>query len=290
MYIQEGTKRRENRIYILGGPNIKSNFKRQLFDPSHLYKTQGEWRSRSCVGNALLREVNPTNLTLSKDELSGRIQDNLRRYYKYMGYIEFANMVRGMKSRPKAIRDEFENSMIIVDEVHNIKGEDADEEFTASKSIDLITKETTVKLLFLSATPMFNEPSEIVWVINMLNQNDKKPLMVERDFFKDGELMEASKGRFIHHIRGYVSFVKGENPYTFPYRIYPDLFDSRQLTMPITAIDGSSIGSLRTRVYPVQLSPYQTEQYLEKIAHMNNFQDEYLISDDFPESDVFRNR
>jgi hypothetical protein len=273
MFIQEGTKRREKRIYILGGPNLKSNFKKQLFDSSKVHKKNGEWGCRSCLGNALLREVNPANLTLSKEELIKRIQDNLHRHYKYMGYIEFANMVQGMKTRPYEIRNEFENSMIIIDEVHNIKGDtdndlESETDFTASKAIDLITKVTTVKLLFLSATPMFNEPSEIVWIINMLNQNDKKPLMVERDFFRDGMLLAEATDRFVHHIRGYVSYVKGENPYTFPYRIYPNFFDTRQIVMPITGIDGTAIGSLRTRVYPVELSPYQKEQYLNKIAHM----------------------
>ena len=264
LFVRDGSKRREKRIYILGGPNIKSNFKKQLFDPSHLHQSHGEWSCDSCVGNALLREVNPTNLSVSKEELVQRIQDVLRRYYKYMGYIEFANMVREMRTRPNAIRQEFENAMIVVDEVHNIKGEDSDD-FTASTSIDVITKETTVKLLFLSATPIFNDPGEIVWITNMLNQNDKKPLIVERDFFKDGALLDTHRDAFIHHIRGYVSFVKGENPYTFPYRIYPDLFDHRKLALPVKGIDGGDITPLRTRIYPVQLSDYQTKQYLSKL-------------------------
>jgi hypothetical protein len=230
LFTQYGSKRREKRIYVLGGPNIKSNFKKQLFDPSQL-EYKGEWMfKKSCLGNALLREVNPTNLHLKKEDLIQLIQDTLRRYYKYMGYIEFANMVELKKSQ---IKQEFEHSMIIVDEVHNIKGNDVEGKFTASNAIDLITKKTTVKLLFLSATPMFNEPSEIVWITNMLNQNDKRqrPLIVEKDFFdKEGNFMEPQTDDFLHHIRGYVSFVKGENPYTFPYRVYPDMFDDRTLS------------------------------------------------------------
>ena len=265
-----GSKRREKRIYMLGGPNIKSNFKKQLFDPSNLVKKDGEWVcEKSCVGNALLREVNPTDLNLTHEELTVRIQDIIRRYYKFMGYIEFANMVNQLKLSKYAIQREFEHCMIVVDEVHNIK-EVADDKFTASKAIELITKKTTVKLLFLSATPMFNEPNEIVWITNMLNQNDKRPIILEKDFFKDGVLIESQKGAFLHHIRGYISFVKGENPYTFPYRVYPDQFDYRSLILPTVSIDDQPIEPLRTRIYPVQLSPYQTEQYLSKIdRHFN---------------------
>ena len=269
LYMMDGTKRREKRIYILGGPNIKSNFKKQLFDPSHLVELNGEWKCKSCVGNALLREVNPTNLHLTKDELVQRIQDILRRYYKYMGYIEFANMVREIKKRSRnAIAKEFEHCMIVIDEVHNIKSDDADDKFNASDSIDIITKMTTVKLLFLSATPMFNEPSEIVWIINMLNQNDKRPMIVEKDFFKDGIFIDSQKDNFIHSIRGYVSFVKGENPYSFPFRIYPNLFDDRGLTLPTLGFDDTTIGQLKTRVYPVQLSDYQATQYMNKIKNL----------------------
>jgi hypothetical protein len=261
-----GPKRREKRIYMLGGPNIKSNFRKQLFDPSNLVKRNGEWVcEKSCLGNALLREVNPTDLDLTHEELTERIQAIIRKYYKFMGYIEFANMVYQLKQSKYAIQREFEHCMIVVDEVHNIK-EVVDDKFTASKAIELITKKTTVKLLFLSATPMFNEPTEIVWITNMLNQNDKRPVILEKDFFKDGLLMESQKDAFLHHIRGYVSFVKGENPYTFPYRVYPEQFDDRSLTLPTISLDDRPIEPLRTRIYPVQLSPYQTERYLAKIG------------------------
>ena len=270
LFVQQGSKRHEKRIYVLGGPNIKSNFKKQLFDPSKLVEKHGEWTfENNCLGNALLREVNPTNLKLTHEELTLRIQDIIRRYYKFMGYIEFANMVQQLKQYKHAIRRVFEHCMIVVDEVHNIKGNESEDKFTASNAIDLITKKTTVKLLFLSATPMFNEPTEIVWITNMLNQNDKRPVILEQDFFKEGLLIERQKEHFLHHIRGYVSFVKGENPYTFPYRVYPDKFDDRSLPLPTLSIENLPIEPLRTRVYPVQLSSYQAERYLAKIdRHM----------------------
>lgn len=265
LFIQTGSKRREKRIYVLGGPNIKSNFKKQLFDSTQLEDKQGEWMfKKSCLGNALLREVNPTNLNLTKDEIIERIQDTLRRHYKFMGYIEFANTVKHLKKYE--IKQVFEHSMIIIDEVHNIKGNEVESKFTASDAIDDITKNTNVKLLFLSATPMFNEPSEIVWITNMLNQNDKRPLIVEKDFFKDGALIESQTDDFLHHIRGYVSFVKGENPYTFPYRVYPDMFDDRSISLPTLDIDKKPVKPLKTKVYPVQLSNYQAKQYLAKLS------------------------
>ena len=44
---------------------------------------------------------------------------------------------------------------------------------------------------------------------------------------------------------GYVSYIRGENPYTFPYRIYPSTFDPDHTfsknTYPITQMNGKSI-------------------------------------------------
>ena len=37
---------------------------------------------------------------------------------------------------------------------------------------------------------------------------------------KDNDGNEIGKDLFIHKITGYVSFIRGENPYIFPYRIF----------------------------------------------------------------------
>ena len=76
---------------------------------------------------------------------------------------------------------------------------------------------------------MFNSYKEIVWLINLLNQNDNRSTISLNDvFFKDGKFKIDIKGKqigeeiLIRKLRG-VSFVRGTNPYTFPYRIYPSV-------------------------------------------------------------------
>ena len=242
------------KIYVLGNTNIKNNFKSQLFHESHLKKYDGEWTCTNCIGNSILREVHPSGTPCSKEFLVKKIDLLLKKYYKYMGYLEFASMVNSHK---KHTRDLFENCMIIIDEVHNIK--DDKEGVNASSALDYITDHTTCKILLLSATPMFNQPQEIIWIINLLRRNDKREIQEEKDFFKDGELLDEDE--FKEYVRGYVSFVKGENPYTFPYRIYPPHFDTRGLVLPTKGIRGESFDPIRSKVYPVQLHPYQQAQY-----------------------------
>jgi hypothetical protein len=89
-----------------------------------------------------------------------------------------------------------------------------------------------LRLLLLSATPMFNNYKEIIWLINVMNKNDKRPSIQVKDVFnEDGSFKvdkngkEIGKELLIRKATGYISFVRGENPYTFPYRIWSSDFD-----------------------------------------------------------------
>ena len=47
-----------------------------------------------------------------------------------------------------------------------------------------------MKLLLLTATPMFNEAKEILWFINILLKNDGREEITEQEIFKDGNINE----------------------------------------------------------------------------------------------------
>ena len=81
------------------------------------------------------------------------------------------------------------------------------------------------------ATPMYNSYKEIVWLLNILNKNDRRATISTKQVFNtdgtfkindDGE--EVGRQLLARKATGYVSFVRGENPYTFPFRIWPTEF------------------------------------------------------------------
>lgn len=78
---------------------------------------------------------------------------------------------------------------------------------------ELIQNVDNMKLLFLSATPMFDKASEIITILNFMRMNDNRHTINEENLKNIEEFA-----------RGYVSFVPGGNPYTFPFRLYPALF------------------------------------------------------------------
>ena len=142
----------------------------------------------------------------------------------------------------------------MIDEVHNIRiSDDSPNKKTAKNLLTLVKQADNLRLLLLSATPMFNNYTEIVWLINLLNINDNRSTVQIRDIFDaegnfkispDGE--EIGKELFVRKITGYVSYLSGENPYTFPYRIFPKLFAERENQLinfqyPKYQINGSAI-------------------------------------------------
>ena len=127
------------------------------------------------------------------------------------------------------LRKLFANTLIIIDEVHNIRITDDNRDKRVAKILfQIVQKVNNVRLLLLSGTPMYNSYKEIVWLINLMNLNDRRATIDIADVFDDRgnfrldpDGREIGKDLLVRKATGYVSFVRGENPYTFPYRIYP---------------------------------------------------------------------
>ena len=78
-----------------------------------------------------------------------------------------------------------------------------------------------IKLILLTATPMFNRAEEIVDLINYLLINDRRPLLKINDVFKNGDLTKKGEKILINKVSGYVSYLRGENPINFAQKLYP---------------------------------------------------------------------
>jgi hypothetical protein len=130
------------------------------------------------------------------------------------------------KETIKRIRNEFDNRLIIIDEVHNIRITDDNENKKVAIFLEYLVKAAeNLRLLFLSATPMYNSYKEIIWLLNIMNINDKRAKIETKNVFDaNGNFKEKGEELLIRKATGYISFVRGENPYTFPYRVYPDEF------------------------------------------------------------------
>lgn len=234
------------RLIIVASPAVQENFKLQLFDERKLRKVNGLWNIKACTGNKFIKEINPMNMRgLSRKKIIRQIKRLIRQSYMFKGYGEFANYIekimnknipRGSSTevanriKKKNLRKEFSNRMLVIDEVHNIRLSKEGKVKASSDNLGKLVEATSnLKLLLLSATPMFDSYSEIIWILNLLLLNDKRYPVSEREIFTmKGEFQtrkgeQVGKNLLMRKATGYISYVRGENPFTFPYRIWPQM-------------------------------------------------------------------
>jgi len=97
------------------------------------------------------------------------------------------------------LRKLFANTLIIIDEVHNIRITDDNRDKRVAKILfQIVQKVNNVRLLLLSGTPMYNSYKEIVWLINLMNLNDRRATIDITDVFDDrGNFRLDADGREI---------------------------------------------------------------------------------------------
>lgn len=273
------------RIIVVASPNVQDNFRTQLFDARKLKLMDGMWNIRACTGNRYLKEINPMSMKgLSKEKVIRQVKRIINGSYLFLGYIEFANYIsklsveegeNGKAVALRRIRNHFDNRLVIIDEVHNIRISDENKDKkVAVELMKMVTIASGVRLLLLSATPMYNSYREIVWLINLMNKNDRRPTLDIKDVFdskgnfkvgKDGS--EVGKELLERKATGYISFVRGENPYAFPYRIFPRYFapthDLQSISYPRIQLNGKMIAQPLEHigVYITNMASYQSKIY-----------------------------
>lgn len=113
--------------------------------------------------------------------------------------------------------DQFKNSLIICDEIHNVYNSvDKNNWGIAIQSV--LDYHPSIRAVFLSATPLNNSPTEIVDLMNLLlpqNQRQNKD-----DYFNGMTLKSGALDKIAKLMRGRVSFVYDDNPKYFPSKTF----------------------------------------------------------------------
>lgn len=306
------------KIIVVASPNVQQNFRLQLFDRRKLKLIDGVWNIRSCTGNKYLKEINPMNMKgMSEEKVISEIKKIIKNSYLFLGYDQFASLIEKTSNVDDTITDPshrtkimkqklkitFGNSLIVIDEFHNIRNADdksanrgvANQLYKLAKFGPFLS----MRLLLLSGTPMYNSYREIIWLINVMRLNDGRAEIDYREIFNDnpedgifietrearesggeaggegaaGLIAELGKENLRRFSTGYISYIRGENPYTFPFRIYPGEFEPErtfsggQYRAPSIQINGKPIpgnrklDSMEDKIYLTNLSEYQQSVY-----------------------------
>ena len=278
------------RIIIVASPNVQDNFRMQLFDERNLKKIDGIWKTNNFIGNKLVKEVNPMSMKdMPREKIVSQIKTLINASYLFLGYGEFANYIRKIEDvkeeyknekdkenrRLRNLRNEFNSRLIVIDEVHNIRiSEDNENKKVAIYLTSLVKAAENMRLLLLSATPMYNSYKEIIWLLNLMNINDRRGTIEIKDVFdKNGNFKEGGEELLARKATGYVSFVRGDNPYTFPFRVLPidfnkdKTFKNPKNKYPKYQMNGKEINSedrlqiLDSNIFLTNIGSYQSKGY-----------------------------
>lgn len=217
-------------VYVLMPSQLlKTNFRKQIFN-----SLKSEYDQ--CVASKYYDMI-PNYKHLHSDLVEKKVNKIINNRYKFYGLLEFANEIRKIAKEMNVNEDEFEsnikfhkrlnleykNSIFIIDEVHNIRLNSDLTKKRVPPILNILFKHVSnAKLLLMTATPMFNDPKEIIYILNLMLYNDKRsPVKFSTLFEKNGLL--KSKSKFKNLLQGYVSYMRGNNPLTFPIRLYPSI-------------------------------------------------------------------
>jgi hypothetical protein len=230
------------KVLVLANPSIRENFKTQIFDISRVTTdADGLLLSKQCTGRRYLEMIQrsqsePLRYTdrAAQSRVMAMASKLIGEFYEFMGYDSFANMIDAKQGEltpaefTKWIHDTFDNRLIIVDEAHNLKVTTETEvsKLASLKVQDLIKTANGVTLVLLTATPMFDTYDEVLFYMNLFLWNDRridlKTVIKPSDIFTEtGDFKEGKEDEFRGWCQDYISFVKGENPFTFPFRLPP---------------------------------------------------------------------
>lgn len=190
---------------------------------------------RSCTGMAYTAASQGRQL--SRADFRAAAQQRISTRYRFFGYEQFVNSFDAALARVRdrfagaaeadvrrdedaVIRAVYGRRVIIVDEAHNLRESNSS---GAKGILDRLRRVAAVapgvRLILMSATPMYNRHEEIVDLLNLLLLNDGQPELRGELFDKGGALTPEGERRLGEAAFGRVSYMRGDNPDTFPLRL-----------------------------------------------------------------------
>jgi len=237
---------------VLTKTNVRAEFANELGNVDKAAWTAGGWSMPLGCGGQQYRRVVSVVKNHDPRALREALDAIVAKNYEFSGYDEFSNEAVKLDARgPAALRAAYSDRVIIVDEAHNLRS-DVNSKRSAEYLMKVLSLCSNVKLLLLTATPMFDKPKEIEFLLNLLRLNDGRA-EVSGLFDASGALID--EGALERAAQGYVSFARGSDPRAFPLRVTAsEAMGVDPAPWPSKSYDGKKIAGVPLEVYPSVLS------------------------------------
>jgi len=214
----------EPMVWVIMPQALKNSFKSQVFNIDEFDTLDG--LTNQCTDQNYIKLLNIYKSTLDKEnreKLKSELKALLKTRYNIFTYDRFAKYIKDNYTN-KIV----ENKVIIIDEAHNIRSTNTKVKDTYLALMKCLEKGVNNRLVLLSATPMYNEPRDILELLKLLLINDKRShiLQEHKKLFnnKTFTIDDANVAELIMNLSGrYISYLKGKNPFTFALKLNPSI-------------------------------------------------------------------
>lgn len=238
---------------LVHGVTHEEEFKRQIYEKCSMrYKTE------------------KIESSISVKAYKGNITRALNKFYTFITYgviskkIQALREGRSEKDAIKAVKEEFSGYYYILDEAHNIKlkTKNPDDEDKYNNIQFLFNHIVRSKKIIMTATPAVNDVREIADLINLIKKQGER---IDREEFnkiamlieKNNEIINSSElNKYIQkHFGGLVSYVR-----------------ELDIGVDINYVGENISEGYYTKVFPVEMDPFQYEVYKQAEKEKPSFQ------------------
>jgi len=199
----------KRKIMVVTPAALVGNFKKELRSEctSDTYLTKRE--------RSLINKLDPSDDKYI--EIIKNSDKRIDKYYEVMSYHGYIGLYDNKKLK-------LDGKLLIIDEVQNMVSESGS---FYRKLYDSIKKAKNLKIVLLSATPIFDKLIEFGLTMNLILPKHREFPMVTSEFnkmfikqtkYKSGKIKYSvrNKNKLKKKIKGYVSYFKGAPPIAFP--------------------------------------------------------------------------
>jgi superfamily II DNA or RNA helicase len=195
------------RIVVVLPASLRNNFRNEL-------------RSQ-CTGETYLKDKERIELTkldpLNKRyiEIINKSDERINEYYNIYSYNKFIDLIENDRLNLR-------NTLLIIDEIQNMVSEHGTFYWSLYNAVKNAPKD--LRIVLLSATPLFDRPSELALTLNLLRLPKEIPTgkefnkMFIKTTKKEDKIVHNVKNMdlFKSYIKGFISYYQGAPEMTFP--------------------------------------------------------------------------
>lgn len=249
-------------LVLVSGSAIEQNFRKEIHDINKGYNqcTFSEYLTYKPYEPEIIKQKKVDNLIDS--------------FYEIEHYQRFTNKINNIRSTSSEeeyktwIENNYSNRVFIIDEVHNLK-----EKIEENKNLkrydivkDIISYSKNIQLILLSGTPMSHSSKEIINVLNLMLYNEGyNPINTDDYFDANGSLLENKITELRNLFRGFISFVRQENPYTFANKDIEGEYIDKIINEKFEDLNIKIDINMDYKIFPCYMEGKQLEHYMNYI-------------------------